>query len=1037
MIPSQANNVAPGTVTVAIATSGVTAGFATNTAAVSSQSGVACVADVVSGNNPPNYEMANYSVVDGTHLQMTLNKVHGAGATIAFGGLCGYGLEQTVDTVGSIRQVFPVIGSYSSTGLYYAGGLTAIVGVMANTSSFLNVSLSIASIARNNNVVTVTTAGNMPMDVNGLTLTVAGVADQSFNGSFAVTTTGANTLTYSQTGANSTSTGGTVAKLTGGYVLYPMAEVLGVFDAATKSVDGQLTLAPNAVQWAANDAVEEPHYYQEAVGADTTFVGQTTPRATISQTAGVQYQQNVGPGVSGWTISNSVPASNYFGNGGTHSAPHAAYAETGVWQRTMEMQAGEQSVFSVHCNSHGCGRWNSLYNLFELDSSVGVDTASYQPGTSTLVMSLRGTGYSFSPQAFTSGTINTGILNAGTVNATTLNGAVSASQLPVFGGSGSGHAQGAVPDPGASAGSTRFLREDGTWSAPGTSGSGGLSSGVGSSATPIAGALADYNFLQATGTTVTDNSGNSNNGTLGSGALAPTWTTNGLNFSGQQQVILPAALNPTRTFYFAVYVNPLPSTPGSGLSVNDKPVLLSSSLDLGGTNISYGLFGEGNGQNAYALTEISSYAFKTYSPYLFAGFHVICVTLGTGSGDLDHFYIDGKEVSSYNQQGSSAGAQTSGYMTLGSSNSTQLTNSGFYGTYYRAVFLSGEDSAATVASRSSTILSDVVSRGVSIAPTPNPQVSPLLIAIGDSITYGLNLTGPFPSSQAWPSNLTLTNQPSYKLVNMGIPNLTTYATVGSEPSRAFVQECTSSFGPSVALVLLGTNDAFSNVYSGLGTAASVNGTFGNLMTEVHTLKSAGCKVFVGTVTDLSASGTGAGGGTPEAWKDQYDTKILSQAIKMGADGVFDIAANPLMGADGACTNTTYFQSDCVHPTAAGDLLMAAAVSNTLNYYFGSNAASPTVVSATTHTILSGEGYISVAPTANQTLTLPDCTGPSGATYTVNNPQSAFSVSVVAGSGSQLINGLAVGTAVTVPANGSVVFRDVPNPKTVSGCHWEM
>ena len=46
------------------------------------------------------------------------------------------------------------------------------------------------------------------------------------------------------------------------------------------------------------------------------------------------------------------------------------------------------------------------------------------------------------------------------------------------------------------------------------------------------------------------------------------------------------------------------------------------------------------------------------------------------------------------------------------------------------------------------------------------------------------------------------------------------------------------------------------------------------MTEVHTLKSAGCKVFVGTVTDLSASGTGAGGGTPEAWKDQYDTRFF-------------------------------------------------------------------------------------------------------------------------------------------------------------------
>jgi len=37
----------------------------------------------------------------------------------------------------------------------------------------------------------------------------------------------------------------------------------------------------------------------------------------------------------------------------------------------------------------------------------------------------------------------------------------------------------------------------------------------------------------------------------------------------------------------------------------------------------------------------------------------------------------------------------------------------------------------------------------------------------------------------------------------------------------------------------------------------------------------------------------------------------------------------------------------------------------------------------------------------------------------------------------LINGRAAATVVPVPANGSVTLRDVPNPKTVSGCHWEM
>jgi len=449
-ILSQANNIAPGTVTVPIATSGLTAGFATNTATVPSPSGVACITDRSNGV-PENDEMANYTVVDGTHVQMTLNKVHRAGATIAFGGLCGYGLEQTVDTVGAIRQVFPVIGSFSPTGLYYGGGLTAIVGVQGNTSSYLNVTLQIAAIARNNNIVTVTTTGNQNGDMNGLTMNVSGVADQSYNGSFTVTSTGITTLTYAQSGSNSTSTGGTVSKLTGGYVLYPMAEVLSVFDTGTKSIDGQMTLAANTVPWATNDPVEQPHYYQEGISGDITFVGQTTPRATVNTTAGMQYQGNVGPGVNGWTISNVAPTTNYFGNGGTHSVPHAAYLETGMWQRTMDMQAGEQSVFSVHCNSHGCGRWNSGYNLFELDANVGADVVSYQPQTNTLQMFFRGTSYQFSPQAFTT----PGIINAGTVNATTLNGAVNAAQMPIFGPSGSGHGRGAVPDPGPIAGLTR------------------------------------------------------------------------------------------------------------------------------------------------------------------------------------------------------------------------------------------------------------------------------------------------------------------------------------------------------------------------------------------------------------------------------------------------------------------------------------------------------------------------------------------------------------------------------------------------------
>jgi hypothetical protein len=146
------------------------------------------------------------------------------------------------------------------------------------------------------------------------------------------------------------------------------------------------------------------------------------PRPSVTTRAGVQYQQNNGPGLVGWSISNAAPASNYLGYGGTHSVPDDAYEATGAWRRTMNLTAGEQAVFAVHCNLHGCGSWNSGYNLFELVSNAGVDVAAYSPVTSSLSLNLRGTGYSFSPQAFTAGTINVGTLNATTINGVSITG---------------------------------------------------------------------------------------------------------------------------------------------------------------------------------------------------------------------------------------------------------------------------------------------------------------------------------------------------------------------------------------------------------------------------------------------------------------------------------------------------------------------------------------------------------------------------------------------------------------------------------------
>lgn len=453
---SQPGNLQPGTVTLPIATSGVGSVYATSTAALPAATGVACVADPSSTGVFPNFETAVYAVVDGTHLRLSLGKVHFAGATVAVGGLCGYGLEQVVDTYGPIKQVFPVVGSISKTQLYYAGALTGVVGYSnpVNTSGYLNASMGIASATRTGNVVSLTTAGSFPYDLNGLALTVSGVADSSYNGTFKVATTGGNTLTYANAGPNSTSSGGNVGMVTGGFNLYPMAEVLNVYNPATAQVDGLLTLAPNTVAWAAGDAVEEPHYHQQLVYPDTEFVTQFVPRPIQYTSAGKSYGGQAGPGLRGWQVSNGVPASNYLGAGGTHQPPDDAYVATGVWRNTFEMDAGQEAVFRVHCNLRGCSRWDSAYTLFSLDSHVGQDFLSYDPNSNTATWNLASTFFSFSPSGFSAQhmnalTVNSQAFNGGTISASstsprsTMLGGATTSASPdvstVIQGSGQAH----------------------------------------------------------------------------------------------------------------------------------------------------------------------------------------------------------------------------------------------------------------------------------------------------------------------------------------------------------------------------------------------------------------------------------------------------------------------------------------------------------------------------------------------------------------------------------------------------------------------
>jgi hypothetical protein len=103
----------------------------------------------------------------------------------------------------------------------------------------------------------------------------------------------------------------------------------------------------------------------------------------------------------------------------------------------------------MRCNSHGCNRWNSAYNLFALQSNGSrYDTVNYTPSTSTMTFNMNGALYTMSPTSLSAGTINATTLNvtringmqaatSGSIGGVTLGSAATASVLANVATSGS------------------------------------------------------------------------------------------------------------------------------------------------------------------------------------------------------------------------------------------------------------------------------------------------------------------------------------------------------------------------------------------------------------------------------------------------------------------------------------------------------------------------------------------------------------------------------------------------------------------------
>jgi lysophospholipase L1-like esterase len=114
---------------------------------------------------------------------------------------------------------------------------------------------------------------------------------------------------------------------------------------------------------------------------------------------------------------------------------------------------------------------------------------------------------------------------------------------------------------------------------------------------------------------------------------------------------------------------------------------------------------------------------------------------------------------------------------------------------------------------------------------------------------------------------------------------------------------------NVVVIWGGTNDIAING----ATPASV---YANMTSYVAARHARGWKVIVPTM--LSRNGF-------DTQKNSYNALILANSA--GADGIANFTGTPL-GCDGCYSNTTWFQSDGIHPTQAGVTTYEAPVIST-------------------------------------------------------------------------------------------------------------
>ena len=345
---------------------------------------------------------------------------------------------------------------------------------------------------------------------------------------------------------------------------------------------------------------------------------------------------------------------------------------------------------------------------------------------------------------------------------------------------------------------------------------------------------------------------------------------------------------------------------------------------------------------------------------------------------------------SYYSRGGNVPSSRVGPLLMGGNNlSGQMS-----GTIYRAIFYNRQLTAAEVAQNDTAVDNWVKYRGVVRGKYAPPASVSNLVCIGDSITQGKG------ASPACASAMLTSLTDTFQIYNMGMATESLTNMLIAAPK--FATGINPGGKSNIAWIFAGTNDLC--VSSGALTPAQ---TLQKIEALSRYMRVQGAKTMI--IPMLSRIGSYQGT-TCDALHDQYNA-LLSQNWPSFADAfVWGVLNDTNLTADGAYGNSTYFQSDGIHPTLAAQQLIAGYVQPEINNLIAGTLNTAGLREALSlkkanYTIQSGDSVILCnAATGPVTITLPTAVGILGRSFQVKKVDSSANVCAIATTAAQTMDG---------------------------------